>query len=175
MQCQKTFFLCLLYIYTFPIASFHFFCELNDLGSKLGLQRAQFWSWLPEQQNPRNLRAWYKLRCTRPPQSQSGALFCHLNHHCVVLKSARYLWKQIADTYKTSQELRNAALRVVGCQGVEVWQNSKTQIVKKNLTRATVAIVTITTVTNFTTVTVTTVTVTTVNVTTVTITTVTIK
>ena len=34
-----------------------------------------------------NLR--YKLRCTRPPQSQSGAIFCHLNHHCVVFKSAR--------------------------------------------------------------------------------------
>ena len=25
-----------------------------------------------------------KLRYTRPPQSQSGAHFCHLNHHCVV-------------------------------------------------------------------------------------------
>ena len=48
MQCQKTFFRCLLYIYTFPIASFHFFGELTDLGSKLGLQRAQFWSWLTE-------------------------------------------------------------------------------------------------------------------------------
>ena len=30
-----------------------------------------------------------KLRCTRPPQSQSGAILCHLNHHCVVFKSAR--------------------------------------------------------------------------------------
>ena len=29
------------------------------------------------------------LRCTRPPQSQSGAIFCHLNHHCVVFKSPR--------------------------------------------------------------------------------------
>ena len=29
------------------------------------------------------------LRCTRPPQSQSGAIFCHLNHHCVLFKSAR--------------------------------------------------------------------------------------
>ena len=48
MECQKTFFLCLLYIYTFPIESFHFFGELTDLGSKLGLQRAQFWSWLTE-------------------------------------------------------------------------------------------------------------------------------
>ena len=48
VQCQKTFFLCLLYIYTFPIASFHFFGELIELGSKLGLQRAQFWSWLTE-------------------------------------------------------------------------------------------------------------------------------
>ena len=25
-----------------------------------------------------------KLRCIRPPQSQSGAIFCHLNYHCVV-------------------------------------------------------------------------------------------
>ena len=48
VQCQKKFFLCLLYIYTFPIASFHFFCELIDLGSKLGLQRAQFRSWPTE-------------------------------------------------------------------------------------------------------------------------------
>ena len=43
----------------FPLQDFIFFCELNDLGSKLGLQRAQFWSRLPEQQNRRNLRAWY--------------------------------------------------------------------------------------------------------------------
>ena len=31
----------------------------------------------------------FTLRCTRPPQSQSGSIFCHLNHHCVVFKSAR--------------------------------------------------------------------------------------
>ena len=43
----------------FPLQVFTFFCEFIELGSKLGLQRAQFWSWLPEQQNPRNLRAWY--------------------------------------------------------------------------------------------------------------------
>ena len=48
VQCQKTFFLCLLYIYTFPIPSFHFFYELIDLGSKLGLQMAQLWSWPTE-------------------------------------------------------------------------------------------------------------------------------
>ena len=48
VQCQKTFFLCLLYIYTFPIANFHFFGELIELGSKLGLQRAQFRSWPTE-------------------------------------------------------------------------------------------------------------------------------
>ena len=84
--------------------------------------------------------------------------------------------KGVQSGKKTSQELRKAALRVVGCQGVEVWQNSKTQIVReKNLTRATVSIVTITTVTSFTTVTVTSVTVNTVTVTTVTITTVTIN
>ena len=40
VQGQKTFFLCLLYIYTFPILSFHLFCEFIELGSKLGLQRA---------------------------------------------------------------------------------------------------------------------------------------
>ena len=57
VQCQ-TFFLCLLYIYT--IASFHFFCEFIELSSKLGLQRDQFRSWLPEQQNPQNLRAWFQ-------------------------------------------------------------------------------------------------------------------
>ena len=34
-----------------------------------------------------------KSGCTRPPQSQSGAIFCHLNHHCVVFKSARHLTK----------------------------------------------------------------------------------
>ena len=27
--------------------------------------------------------------CTRPPQSQSGALFCHLNYPFVVFKSVR--------------------------------------------------------------------------------------
>ena len=36
-----------------------------------------------------SLQPTHKLRCTRPPQSQSGAIFCHLNHHCVVFKSAR--------------------------------------------------------------------------------------
>ena len=41
MQCKKTFSLCLFYIFTFPIASFHFFCEFIELGSKLGFQRAQ--------------------------------------------------------------------------------------------------------------------------------------
>ena len=30
-----------------------------------------------------------KLRGARPPQSQSGAIFCHLNYHCVVFESAR--------------------------------------------------------------------------------------
>ena len=46
------FFLCLLYIYTFPIASFYFFGELTEIGSKLGLQRAQFRSWLTELAQP---------------------------------------------------------------------------------------------------------------------------
>ena len=48
VQYQKTFFLCLVYIYTFPIASFYFFCELVELGAKLGLQRALFRSWPTE-------------------------------------------------------------------------------------------------------------------------------
>ena len=27
-------------------------------------------------------------------QSQSGAVFCHLNDHCVVFKSAKQVWKK---------------------------------------------------------------------------------
>ena len=38
VQCHKTLFLCLLYIYTFPIASFKFFVQWIDLGSKNPLQ-----------------------------------------------------------------------------------------------------------------------------------------
>ena len=37
---------------------------------------------------------------TRPPQSQSGAIFCQLNHHCVVFQSARQVWKKITERYK---------------------------------------------------------------------------
>ena len=40
VQCPKTYFLCLLYIYTFPIASFLLFLQLTDLGSKNPLQLA---------------------------------------------------------------------------------------------------------------------------------------
>ena len=40
VQCPKTLFLCLLYIYTFPIASFRFFVQWIDLGSKNPLQLA---------------------------------------------------------------------------------------------------------------------------------------
>ena len=40
------------------------------------------------------------LRCTRPPQSQSGAIFCDLNHHCVVFKSARQVWGKITKRYQ---------------------------------------------------------------------------
>ena len=40
VQCPKTLFLCLLYIYTFPIASFRFFVQWVDLGSKNPLQLA---------------------------------------------------------------------------------------------------------------------------------------
>ena len=40
VQCPKTLFLCLVYIYTFPIASFKFFIQLIDLGSKNPLQWA---------------------------------------------------------------------------------------------------------------------------------------
>ena len=28
----------------------------------------------------------HRSECTRPPQCQSGAIFCHLNDHCVVFK-----------------------------------------------------------------------------------------
>ena len=41
----------------------------------------------------------HTLRCTRPPQSQSGAISCHLNHHCVVFKSAWQLWIKITERY----------------------------------------------------------------------------
>ena len=67
VQCQKTFFLCLLSIYTFLIASFHFFCQLIELGSKFGLHRAQFRIWLSEQQSPQNLRAWFIHFVRSPP------------------------------------------------------------------------------------------------------------
>ena len=45
----------------FSHCKFSLFCEFIELSSKLGLQRAQFWSWLPVWQNPQNLRAWYIL------------------------------------------------------------------------------------------------------------------
>ena len=48
VQCPKTFFLCLSYVYTFSIASLNFLCQCIDLGSKLTLQRAQFRIWLSE-------------------------------------------------------------------------------------------------------------------------------
>ena len=38
--------------------------------------------------------------CTRPPQSQSGAIFFHLNDHCVVFKSARQFWKNVTGRYE---------------------------------------------------------------------------
>ena len=41
-----------------------------------------------------------KSGCTRPPQSQSGAIFFHLNDHCVVFKSARQFWKNITERYE---------------------------------------------------------------------------
>ena len=34
----------------------------------------------------------YILGCTRPPQSQSGAIFCCLNNHCILFKIARQFW-----------------------------------------------------------------------------------
>ena len=40
VQCPKTYLLCLLYIYTFPIAYFRFFVQWIDLGSKNPLQLA---------------------------------------------------------------------------------------------------------------------------------------
>ena len=38
--------------------------------------------------------------CTRPAQSQSGAIFFHLNDHCVVFKSARQFWKNVTGRYE---------------------------------------------------------------------------
>ena len=58
---SENIFLCLLCIYTFPIASLIFY-EYIELGLKLGLQWAQFWSWLQKQQIPRNLRAWLRKK-----------------------------------------------------------------------------------------------------------------
>ena len=37
--------------------------------------------------------------CTRPPQSQSGAMFFHLNDHCVVFKSAIQFCKNVTGRY----------------------------------------------------------------------------
>ena len=49
VHCQKMLFFYFFYISTlFSIVSFHFFCELIELGSKLSLQKAQFQSWLTE-------------------------------------------------------------------------------------------------------------------------------
>ena len=48
MSEKVFFFLCMLYMYTFPGASFGFFCQLIQLGSKLSLQKAQFWIWMTE-------------------------------------------------------------------------------------------------------------------------------
>ena len=42
----------------FSHCTFLFFIQWIDLGSKNLLQLAQFWMWLPQQQNPQNLRAW---------------------------------------------------------------------------------------------------------------------
>ena len=72
---------------------FSLFCQLIELGSEFGLQRAQFWIWLPEQQSPWNLRAWFKLPmcniCDLPLTHrdrilQKISLDCHLSrieHH----------------------------------------------------------------------------------------------
>ena len=39
--------------------------------------------------------------CTRPPQSQSGAIFCHQNNHCVVFESAgQFFWGEITGRYE---------------------------------------------------------------------------
>ena len=61
---------------------------------------------------------------TDPPPANSPVMYSRLK------------WKTNIGE-ETSQELRKAALRVVGCQGVKVWQNSKTQIVKKKITTVT--------------------------------------
>ena len=55
---EKVFSMSVIYLH-FSHCKVSLFCEFIELGSKLGLQRSQFWSWLHEQQSPRNLRAWY--------------------------------------------------------------------------------------------------------------------
>ena len=42
----------------------------------------------------------YKLRCTRPPQSQSGAIFSPKSSLCCVKKSARQVWTKITERHK---------------------------------------------------------------------------
>ena len=49
------------------------------------------------------------LRCTRPLQSQSRAIFCHLNHHCVVFDSnAKNHWN-----YKKPQNSRGMLILTI--------------------------------------------------------------
>ena len=112
VHCQKTFFLCRLYIYTFPIASFNFFGELIDLGSKLGLQRAQFRSWPPElgsKPNSKSLiyiiipiercadvnilnKGWWTDVQTFRWTHKNGFMCCSLPHHSTAVKPGNEWW-----------------------------------------------------------------------------------
>ena len=47
-----------------------------------------------------NAAAQPKAGSTRPPQSQSGAIFFHLNYYCVVFKSTRQFWKNVTGRYE---------------------------------------------------------------------------
>ena len=88
------FYVCYIYIYTFPTLSFHFFFyEFIELYSKLGLQRAHFWSWLPEQQNPQNLRAWCMQSRTNPcfKGSTSWLKIVLKNPLCLTISKIHYI------------------------------------------------------------------------------------
>ena len=85
-------------------------------------------------------RQWYYYSASDTIIPPVILLFCQWYYYSFLwylglIPTANLLWLfRSRCTMKTSQELRKAALRVVGCQGVEVWQNSKTQIVKKKKT-----------------------------------------
>ena len=86
----------------------------TDLNMHLNLYGAKIWWILLEEQsqlpplkltNSTELKSYSPFHCvisgcTRPPQSQSGAIFSHQNDHYVVFKSARQFWKNVTGRYE---------------------------------------------------------------------------